>query len=116
MQSLENSYADGHTILFGKNNVISQVKNDKNLCKISTFVILLENGTEVAELPFGGDHSQLIEDLLKSNNKLKFAFKDVRGETTVTKDVADKPGICVVKKCFFLIYYIHLNPIQVLLV
>jgi hypothetical protein len=80
------SFADNQTVLLGHNNLLSQLKTDKNLCKISTFVITLTDGTEVsAELPFGGNHSKLIADLLKKHKSLTFALNDAHGVTALIK-------------------------------
>jgi hypothetical protein len=85
-------FADEQTIKFGDNNLLSQVKTDKNLCKISTFVITLTDGTEVyAELSFGADHSKLVAELLQKHKHLEFIFQDAYGVTTLAKEANKKP-------------------------
>ena len=69
------------------------MKSDKNLCKIATFVITLDGETEVSpELPFGGNHSKFIAELLEKHKKLTFAFNDARGVTALLK-FAPEQGI-----------------------
>lgn len=57
---------------------------DKNLCKISKFVIKLKNGTKV-DLQYGDDHSELIAELLEKHKSLTFEFEDAHGVTTLVK-------------------------------
>lgn len=73
------------TILLGPNNLLSQAKLDKNLCKISKFVIKFTNGTEVAaDLRFGNENSELISDMLEKHRSLFFEFEDAFGVTTLS--------------------------------
>jgi hypothetical protein len=61
------------------------VKTDKNLCKISFFVITLIDGTVVsAELPFSKDHSELLAKLFEKHGNLTFAFQDAYGVTLLS--------------------------------
>jgi len=78
-------FSDDQTIFFKNNNLISQVKSDKNLCKISTFVIMSNDGTDIsAELPFSKDHCELIAELLGKHGNLTFAFQDAYGVTLLS--------------------------------
>jgi hypothetical protein len=92
-------FADDQTIFFKINNLISQVKTDKNLCKILTFLIKLndEHETKVsAELPIGKDHSELISKLLEEHKILTFVFTDAHGVTTLSRKAPN--GIFLLKK------------------
>jgi hypothetical protein len=92
---------DIQTIFIEQNNLIRQAENDKNLCKISTFVIKLNN--EVSkELPFGEDRSELISKLLAEHKILTFVFRDAHGVTTLSRKAPD--GIFLLKKQFYKLY------------